>query len=76
MIVVMLILLVLGIGLLLGAPLLVRMAAPARRDPVALVRLLQVVGVLLLVLALLARPHDTSTSAFPPPPDQPGDSVP
>jgi hypothetical protein len=34
------------------------------------------VGVLLLVLALLARPHDTSTSAFPPPPDQPGDSVP
>lgn len=38
-------------------------------DPIALTRMLQLVGILLLVAALLARPRNPRTAAFPPAPD-------
>lgn len=57
-----------GLALLLGAPLLARLGF-RHADPVALTRLLQAVAVVLLVGALLVRPHNPETAAFPPPPD-------
>lgn len=61
----------LGLGLLLGAPLLARLAL-GRRDPVALTRILQAVAIVLLLGALLVRPHNPETAAFPPSPDEVG----
>ena len=56
-----------GAALLFGAPWLAQRWAPGRADPVALARLLQLAGALLLLLALLLRPPDSPTTAFPPP---------
>ena len=60
----------LGLLLLLGAPLLARLVVGAEGDPVGLKRIFWVIAAALLLLALLARPHNDQTSAFPPSPDQ------
>jgi len=67
----MIILSVAGIALLLAAPFLARLILGRRRDPVALVRMIQVIGAALLVAALFSRPYNRETSAVPPPPDAP-----
>lgn len=67
----MLVLAAAGAALLFGGPWMARRLAHVREDPVdpvALARLLQLAGVILLALALLARPGDGGLSAFPPPP--------
>lgn len=58
-----------GIVLLLAAPLLGRLIAGKRGDPGGATRILQAVAVVLLVAALIFRPHQDETAAFPPPPD-------
>jgi hypothetical protein len=57
----------LGLLLLFGGPLLARWVLRGSRDPVGMGRLLQLVGILLLVAAVMLRPHNPATAAFPPP---------
>ena len=71
----MLFLMVIGGSLLLGAPFLARAIVGRRGDPVGAMRIIQVVALLLLFGALLVRPHNEETAAFPPPPDAPLDSA-
>lgn len=59
-----------GVAVFFAAPLLGRLMMRGR-DPVALVRVLQLVGVILMVAALLIRPYNRETTAVPPPPDLP-----
>lgn len=65
----MIVLTVLGVMLLLSAPWLARTVMGEGSDPVALTRILQATAVLLLLIALLVRPWNPATTAFPPPPD-------
>ena len=65
----MIVLTVIGVGLLLTAPLIARIAIGRDRDSVALTRILQVIAVACLVGALLTRPRNLETTAVPPPPD-------
>lgn len=60
----------LGLLLLFTAPLLARLAVGAEGDPVGLKRILWVVAAALLLMAVVIRPHDETTAAFPPSPDQ------
>ena len=62
----------LGIVLLLAAPLLGRMIVGREGDPAGATRILQGVAVVLLLAALVFRPHQEGTAAFPPPPDAAG----
>lgn len=62
----------LGIVLLLAAPLLGRMIVGKGGDPAGATRILQGVAVVLLIAALIFRPHQDETAAFPPPPDAAG----
>lgn len=57
-----------GLIMLLTGHLIARLVVRAG-DPIALTRMLQLVGILLLVAALLARPRNPQTAAFPPAPD-------
>lgn len=59
-----------GLLLLVAAPLLARFVVGVNGDPVGLRLILWAVAVVLLVLALLVRPHDDRTAVFPPSPDQ------
>jgi hypothetical protein len=61
-----------GVGLLLlfGAPVLARMIVGRDGDPVGLKRIFWVVGAVLILLAVVVRPHSDATAVFPPPPDQ------
>jgi hypothetical protein len=70
MLVLMLILGVGGLLLLFTAPFLARLVVGSDGDPVGLKRILWVVAAVLLALAIIVRPHDTRTAAFPPTPDQ------
>lgn len=67
----MLVLIILGIGLLLGGPAIARMIRGRGGDYVALARIFQALGIVLLVTALLTRPRNLDTTAVPPPPDSP-----
>jgi uncharacterized membrane protein YdcZ (DUF606 family) len=58
-----------GILLFCGGPLLARLVRRGG-DPAALARLLQIVGILLMIAALLVRPQSPATAAFPRTPDQ------
>jgi hypothetical protein len=60
----------LGIILLFTAPLLARLAVGANGDPVGLKRIIWVVAAVLLLIAIVIRPHSDETAAFPPSPDQ------
>lgn len=60
-----------GIALFLVAPVLAKLIVRSRRDPVALIRLIQLVGIILLLTALIIRPYNRETTAVPPPPDAP-----
>lgn len=60
---------VLGIAILVAAPLVARIVMGRGRDPKGLTFVLWAVGAALLVAALLVRPASDETSAFPPPPD-------
>lgn len=62
---------VLGIALLVAAPLIARAVVGRDGDPTGLTRLIQGLAVVLLVVALVFRPHQSETAAFPPPPDAP-----
>ena len=62
-----------GIALLLAAPVLAKLVVGREGDPMGITRILQVLAVVLLLLALLFRPHQDETAAFPPPPDAPAD---
>lgn len=64
-----------GLALLLGGPALARLLT-RRRDAVGLARVLQALGIALLVAALLARPRNPETAAFPAPPDDPRQAAP
>lgn len=66
----MLTLLVLGVGLLLGAPRLARIARRGQ-DPGGLTRIIQAVAVVILVIALLTMPRSPESTAFPPPAEGP-----
>ena len=57
-----------GIVLFFAAPMIGR-AVVRGGDPTGLARIIQVVAVVLMVVALLFRPHSTETAAFPPSPD-------
>jgi hypothetical protein len=59
----------LGVALLVGAPLVARLAKGRGSDHVGLTRILQAAGVVLLIGALLLRPRNLETTAVPPPPD-------
>ena len=69
---VMIVLAAVGIALLLAGPLLARLLVGRDGDPTGATRIFQLAGVVLLVAALLFRPHQSETAAFPPPPDAPG----
>jgi uncharacterized membrane protein YdcZ (DUF606 family) len=69
MLVLMLLLVLAGLALLLGGPLLARLYTRGE-DATGLARILQGVGILLLIAALLVRPHNPENSAFPPPPEE------
>lgn len=71
----MLTLLVLGVGLLLGAPKIARLARRGR-DPGGLTRIIQIVGVAILVIALLTMPRSPESTAFPPPQEGPPGATP
>jgi hypothetical protein len=58
-----------AIALLLAAPLIARAIVGPDGDPAGLTRIIQGVAVVLLVVALVFRPHSDETAAFPPPPD-------
>ena len=58
---------VLGLLLFCGGPLLARWMLKDSPDPVGLGRLLQLLGVLMIVIAVVSRPHNPATAAFPPP---------
>ena len=60
-----------GIGLFVSAPLVGRLLMGRKGDPVALVRIIQLLGIVLFVTALLIRPYNRETTAVPPPPDTP-----
>lgn len=60
---------IIGALLLLGGSTVARLVVGRDGDPVGLTRIFQVAGILLLLIALLLRPHSDETSAFPPPPD-------
>lgn len=62
----------LGVLLLLTAPFLARLIVGRDGDSAGYTRIFQVLAVVLLVAALLFRPHQNETAAFPPPPDAPG----
>ncbi len=57
-----------GLVMLLAGHWIARLVV-RKGDRIALARVLQLVGILLLVAALLARPRNPQTAAFPPPPD-------
>lgn len=59
----------LGLGLLIGGRLIARAVVGRDGDPMGLTRILWVLGALLLIAALIVRPHSDETAAFPPPPD-------
>lgn len=63
----------LGVILLVVAPFLARLIVGREGDPIGITRILQGVGVILLLGALLFRPHQEETAAFPPPPDMTGE---
>ncbi|MQA89467.1 MAG: hypothetical protein GEU90_04420 [Gemmatimonas sp.] len=65
----MLVLTVVGVALLAGAPLLARYILRPDQDPVGMTRMLQALAVVLLIGALLIRPRNLETTAVPPPPD-------
>jgi hypothetical protein len=58
--------------LLLGGPFAGHLMGRTGRDAVGLIRILQVVGIVLLVRALLVRPSHPITRAVPPPSGAPG----
>ncbi len=60
---------ILGIVLLVTAPLLGRLIVRGRGDPLGITRVLQGLAVILLLAALFFRPYQPETAAFPPPPD-------
>ena len=60
-----------GVALLLAAPFLAKLIVGREADPTGLTRVIQGVAVILLVVALVFRPHQEETAAFPPPPDAP-----
>ncbi|HEV2150241.1 MAG TPA: hypothetical protein VGR37_22775 [Longimicrobiaceae bacterium] len=65
----------LGLLLFFGSPLFARNAGRWMGeipDPVGAARVLQGIGVALMATALLVRPHDPATAAFPPSPDDIG----
>lgn len=68
---VMIVMVLAGIALFVSAPLIGRLLTRHKRDPLALVRILQLLGIILLVAALLIRPYNRETTAVPPPPDSP-----
>ena len=61
----------LGVALLLAAPYMARLIVGRGGDPAGTTRIFQLLAVILLVAALLFRPHQDETAAFPPPPDAP-----
>jgi hypothetical protein len=65
----MIVMAVAGIALLLSAPLIARAAVGREGDPTGLTRIIQGLAVVLLIVALVFRPHQDETAAFPPPPD-------
>ena len=67
----MIVLVVAGIALFIGAPLVARLLVGRGGDPVGTTRIIQVIAVVLLIGALFLRPHSDETAAFPPPPDTP-----
>lgn len=69
----MIVMAIVGIALLLAAPVLAKLVVGRDGDPMGITRILQVVAVVLLLMALLFRPHQDETAAFPPPPDAPAD---
>lgn len=68
---VMIILGVVGIALFLAARLIARIVVGGNGDPTGLTRVIQGVAVILVVVALVFRPYQEETAAFPPPPDAP-----
>jgi len=58
-----------GIVLIVIAPFGVRLAVGRKGDPTVWIRIVQLVGFVLLVGALIARPYNPDTAAVPPPPD-------
>jgi hypothetical protein len=69
----MVVLAVAGLLLLVSAPFLARLLTRGH-DPVGMTRILLAVAVVLLVAALLVRPHNEATAVFKPPPDAPEDA--
>lgn len=63
-------LILLGLVLLFAAPWLAR-AMTRGRDPVALTRVIQAAGIIVLVVALLISPRSPESTAFPPPVEGP-----
>ena len=59
---------IVGIALLLTAPLVARAVIGREGDATGLTRLIQGLAVVLLIIALVFRPHRSETAAFPPPP--------
>lgn len=57
----------LGLALLWTGALLCAAPRSGGSDPVPIARMLQALGVALLIGALLVRPHNPETAAFPPP---------
>lgn len=57
---------VLGLLLFCGGPLLARWMLKDVPDPMGLGRLLQLLGVMMIVIAVVSRPHNPTTAAFPP----------
>lgn len=62
-----------GVILLVTAPFLARLIVGREGDPIGMTRILQGVAVVLLLGALLFRPYQEETAAFPPPPDMTGE---
>lgn len=64
-----------GILLFFAAPAIARVLVGREGDPMGTARIIQVVAVILMLGALLIRPHSNETAAFPPPPDMMEDSA-